>query len=100
MVWVWMGDPDLADDSKIPDFSCHTDDRFPTVGGVIIMEANYELITDNLLDLSHVAYIHEGILASEAMIQGEHELIQEGTTIYSNRWCPDGLAPPAWDHMC
>ena len=99
MLWIWMGDPDMADPTTIPDFSCHTDDRFPTVGGVIEMHANYELITDNLMDLTHVEFVHRGLLGSDAIKSGEHEISQNGTTTYSNRWCPNGLAPPAWDHM-
>lgn len=99
MVWVWMGQKELADPNQIPDFSCHEDSRFPTVKGVIEMAANYELITDNLMDLTHVEYVHEGILGSEAIKRGEHEMVQNGTTIYSNRWCPNGDAPPAWDAM-
>jgi vanillate O-demethylase monooxygenase subunit len=94
-----MGDPAMADPATIPDFSCHTDDRFPTVSGVIEMHGNYELITDNLMDLTHVEFVHQGILGSEAIKLGEHEISQDGTTVYSNRWCPNGLAPPAWDAM-
>jgi phenylpropionate dioxygenase-like ring-hydroxylating dioxygenase large terminal subunit len=97
MLWIWMGDPELADPARIPDFSCHTDDRFPTVKGVIEMHGYYELITDNLMDLTHVEFVHAGILGSEAIKRGEHQVLQTGTTIWSNRWCPDGLAPPAWD---
>lgn len=99
MLWIWMGDPDYADPDAIPDFSCHTDDAFPTVKGVIEMHGYYELITDNLMDLTHVEFVHEGILGSEAIKRGEHHMAQSGTTIWSNRWCPDGLAPPAWDAM-
>jgi phenylpropionate dioxygenase-like ring-hydroxylating dioxygenase large terminal subunit len=97
MLWIWMGEAEHADPNTIPDFSCHTDDRFPTVKGVIEMDGYYELITDNLMDLTHVEFVHEGILGSDAIKRGEHQVHQTGTTIYSNRWCPDGLAPPAWD---
>ncbi|MGE0485322.1 MAG: Rieske 2Fe-2S domain-containing protein [Gammaproteobacteria bacterium] len=99
MLWIWMGDEAHADPATIPDFSCHTDDRFPTVKGVIEMRGYYELITDNLMDLTHVEFVHEGILGSEAIKRGEHHVHQAGTTIWSNRWCPDGLAPPAWDAL-
>ena len=99
MLWLWPGNPEAADPDKIPDFSCHTDDRFPTVKGVIEMHGYYELITDNLMDLTHVEFVHEGILGSDAIKRGEHQVLQTGTTIWSNRWCPDGLAPPAWDAM-
>ncbi len=97
MLWIWMGDAAYADPATIPDFSCHTDSRFPTVKGVIEMHGYYELITDNLMDLTHVEFVHEGILGSEAIKRGEHHVHQAGTTIWSNRWCPEGLAPPAWD---
>ena len=99
MLWIWMGDPALADPATIPDFSCHIDPNYPSVEGVIEMHGNYELITDNLMDLSHVEFLHKGILGSDAIKRGQHEILQDGTTVWSNRWCPDGLAPPAWDHM-
>lgn len=99
LLWIWMGDPALADPGAIPDFSCHADPNYPSVQGVIEMQGYYELITDNLMDLSHVEFLHRGILGSDAIKRGQHELLQSGTTVWSNRWCPDGLAPPAWDHM-
>ncbi len=99
MLWIWMGDPALADPATIPDFSCHINPDYPSVQGMIEMHGNYELITDNLMDLSHVEFLHKGILGSDAIKRGEHELLQDGTSVWSNRWCPDGLAPPAWDHM-
>ena len=99
MLWIWMGEEALANADQIPDFSCHTDTDYPTVHGMIEMKGNYELITDNLMDLTHVEFIHAGLLGSDAIKRGEHEILQNGTTVYSNRWCPDGLAPPAWDMM-
>jgi phenylpropionate dioxygenase-like ring-hydroxylating dioxygenase large terminal subunit len=96
LLWLWMGDPALAKTSTIPDFSCNTDTTFGLVNGVIEMKANYELIADNLLDLAHAEFIHEGILSSEAITLSKLETIQNGTTVYSKRWCPDGAAAPAW----
>lgn len=96
MIWLWMGDPVHADAAKIPDFSCHEDESLACVSGVIEMKANYQLIADNLLDLAHAVYVHEGVLSSEAIRTSELETIQNGSTIYSNRWCPNGEAPPAW----
>lgn len=100
LIWLWFGEHDKIDESLIPDFSCLNDTKnFATCKGIIHMQAHYELITDNLVDLSHVEYLHEGILGSEAIKRGEHSVEQDALTIHSNRWCPDGLAPPAWDAM-
>lgn len=99
VIWLWPGDPAAADEDLIPDFSFLISPQFATVKGLIPIAANYELVTDNLLDLSHAEFLHAGGLGSEAMKRGIHTVDQKGTTIQSNRWCPDGLAPPAWGHM-
>jgi vanillate O-demethylase monooxygenase subunit len=102
MIRLWMGDADKADPAAIPDYSCHLDPELAFVGGVIEMKANYELITDNLLDLAHGEFVHEGLLSSPAITRSRLETIEKGTTIYSNRWMPDGEALPAhamlWEH--
>lgn len=97
LVWVWMGQPELADEDAIPDFSCHDNPEFAVVRGSLDIDAYYELITDNLMDLTHAVTVHEGLLGSEAIARGLNTVKSDGTTVWSNSWCPDGLAPPAWD---
>lgn len=95
LIWIWMGEPALAEPATLPDFGCHTDPSLARVSGTITIDAWYELITDNLLDLTHVEYVHAGILGSSAVSRGTQEVVQDGTTVWSLRWCPDGEAPPA-----
>ena len=99
LIWLWFGDPDQADVDLIPDFSCLVDDSLRTVGGVFTVDAHYELITDNLMDLSHVAFLHKNGIGSDAIATGKHRVQQHGTTIFSDRWCPDAPAPPVWDAL-
>ena len=99
LVWLWLGEPHAADASLIPDFSCLTDPSLRTVGGVLKIEANFELVTDNLMDLSHVEFLHRGGLGSDAIKRGKHQVLQSGTTLFSNRWCPNDMAPPVWDAL-
>lgn len=58
-VWIWMGDPVLADATLIPDtFSLdHPDWRWKP--SYLHYDCNYLLISDNLLDFSHLSYVHE-----------------------------------------
>ncbi|MGQ0700624.1 MAG: Rieske 2Fe-2S domain-containing protein [Panacagrimonas sp.] len=102
MIWLWFGEEDRCSPKTIPDFSCHLDPELAFVGGVIEMKANYELIADNLLDLAHGEFVHEGLLSSPAITRSKLETIEKGTTIWSNRWMPDGEALPAhamlWEH--
>jgi phenylpropionate dioxygenase-like ring-hydroxylating dioxygenase large terminal subunit len=53
-IWVWMGEPVLADKDAIPDFSRVADPAFAATGTTNVVKANFELINDNLMDLSHV----------------------------------------------
>jgi phenylpropionate dioxygenase-like ring-hydroxylating dioxygenase large terminal subunit len=99
LVWLWLGDPDGADEDLIPDFSCLGNARYRTIHGTIVSRGNYQLVTDNLLDLSHVEFLHAGGLGSDALHSGRHEVFQSGTTIDSNRWCPDAPAPAVWDAL-
>ncbi len=99
LIWVWTGDEDAADPALIPDFSCYSADGFETIGGVMDVQANYELITDNLLDLTHADFLHEGTLSSDAITISKLETIEAGGTVWANRWCPDGIAPPVWGQL-
>ena len=44
----------------------------------LLMDAGYELIVDNLLDLSHVSYLHDGILGSVETVKADIKLEQKG----------------------
>ena len=96
LLWVWLGAEERADPALIPDFSMLEDRRRRTIRGRLLTLANYELVTDNLMDLTHVAYVHEGGIGSDAIKDGKHQVLQAGTTVFSNRWCPDGEPAPVW----
>jgi phenylpropionate dioxygenase-like ring-hydroxylating dioxygenase large terminal subunit len=86
IVWIWMGDAALADAAAIPDFSIVGDSsRYAAAGGYTHVKANYQLITDNLLDLSHVEFLHPG-LRTEGGHAPRLELKQEGDTVWSMRY--------------
>lgn len=96
MLWIWLGALDRADPAAIPDFSCNTADGFRRIGGMFEVKANYEIITDNLLDSTHAEFVHEGVLSSDAITMSALKTIQSESTIWANRWCPNGAPPPAW----
>jgi vanillate O-demethylase monooxygenase subunit len=98
-VWVWTGAAEAADPALIPDFSCYVAPGFKTIRGMMDVAANYELVTDNLLDLTHADFLHEGTLSSEAITISKLETIEQGSTVWANRWCPDGVAPPVWGQL-
>jgi vanillate O-demethylase monooxygenase subunit len=67
LIWIWMGPSDLADASLIPDIHWIDDPAWVPSTGYHRMEADYRLITDNLLDLSHEAYVHQRTIGNDAV---------------------------------
>lgn len=61
-VWVWMGDAGMADPNLIPDLSMLDQTWRRVYVGNLDYEASYFLINDNLLDLSHLSFLHEKTL--------------------------------------
>ncbi|HUN39463.1 MAG TPA: aromatic ring-hydroxylating dioxygenase subunit alpha [Acetobacteraceae bacterium] len=100
LLWIWMGDRP-ADPGLIPDFSLLDPDSGLLVSkrDWILMAANYRLITDNLLDLSHTAVVHEGILGSEHTIRADLNVMQTGNQILVARSIPNVPAPGLYDVM-
>jgi vanillate O-demethylase monooxygenase subunit len=95
LLWIWMGDR-TPDPALIPDFSlldATPADRI-SKRDWIMMEASWELITDNLLDLSHISYLHVGILGNEDTVPAEIKVEEKDDTLYVSRWMP-GVRPPS-----
>lgn len=86
MVWIWMGEA-APDDSLIPDFGYLDPGSGHDVGrrDTLTMDANYRHIVDNLMDLSHAAYLHDGLLGNAETAWAEIEVRQEGRDIHVRR---------------
>ena len=95
LVWLWRGAPEAADPGLIPDFSMLAENPVSrTLHGYVLMKAGYEYGTDNLMDLSHIEFVHTGSFAGAGVIfAGKHEVLKEDETLRSNWWMPGVKAP-------
>jgi phenylpropionate dioxygenase-like ring-hydroxylating dioxygenase large terminal subunit len=93
-IWIWMGDKP-ADHSAVPDFSVmdNVPELHTTKRDGIMIKANVELIIDNLLDLSHTSFLHEGVLGNADTVESEINVIQEGNDIIVERHARDAVPP-------
>lgn len=66
LVWIWMGDPVLARPEDIVDFHWHDSVAWRMKPGYIHYQANYKLIVDNLLDFTHLAWVHPTTLGTDS----------------------------------
>jgi phenylpropionate dioxygenase-like ring-hydroxylating dioxygenase large terminal subunit len=94
-IWIWMGEPENANADLIPDFHWlgETDRYTMTRDATMVQDINYELIIDNLLDLSHAQFVHPTTLGNDTMATAETKTWQDGDTVYSNRMNINGPAP-------
>jgi vanillate O-demethylase monooxygenase subunit len=95
-IWIWMGDPAKADPALIEDFHWmdHPDWRFG--GDSLHVEANYLLLVENLLDTTHLPFLHPETLGTGEFARSEFEVAREGDRITVTRWLMD--KPPAPFH--
>jgi len=57
-IWLWIGDPDKADAKLIPSVIGPNDDNYFISTGTLDYDAEAYLINRNLLDFSHVPFVH------------------------------------------
>jgi phenylpropionate dioxygenase-like ring-hydroxylating dioxygenase large terminal subunit len=87
-VWIWMGE-EASEPELLPDLAPFgRREGYATVDGYLRIAANYQLITDNLLDLSHVEFLHAAFAVEDVLETSRTELLRDGNTIQSNRWKP------------
>ncbi|KHL12515.1 vanillate O-demethylase monooxygenase subunit [Mumia flava] len=96
LIWVWIGDQERADDALIPrapwlDHPDHT-----TVRGMEPLKARYQLLVDNLLDLSHETYLHGGYIGTPEVAETPitTEVDDEADVVYVSRHMDDAACPP------
>jgi vanillate O-demethylase monooxygenase subunit len=94
-VMVWMGQESAADHALLPgNFSCeHPDWRYRP--GYLHYGTPWGLIADNLLDFSHLSYVHAQTLGGTdriASVRPEVTRIQDGVRV--SRFIPDVTLPP------
>ena len=99
ILWIWMGDTEQADAKVIPAFPYLDPDADVQISqrDGIRMEAAYDLITDNLLDLSHVSFLHEGILGNDETNDAEIKVERQGDRLFVRRLMADVPAPGLFD---
>ena len=85
-LWIWMGEaaPDLG---RLPDFG--ELDNGPDTGVAYTymhMKANYELIIDNVMDLSHIDHVHGEIITTRGQLSPLVPQMRESEEAISARW--------------
>jgi vanillate monooxygenase len=94
LIFVWIGDAAKADPALLPDWSPHTSPEWTTVHGYHYVKANYLLLIDNLLDLTHLAFVHRTTLGASGPSDwlAQQQVWTEGEAVRTRRVMRD-VAP-------
>ena len=94
-LWIWMGDPEKADPALIPNWwwADHPEWAF-TCPDMIHVRCNYQLISDNVLDVTHLAYVHATTIGSSSITEFPATTEREERLVRLTRWIKD-RPPPA-----
>jgi len=95
-VWVWTGDPALADPDKIPDLHWNDDADWAGDGKLIHLECGYKLIVDNLMDLTHETFVHGASIGQRSITEVPFEVTHGPDSATVTRWMRDVDPPPFW----
>jgi vanillate O-demethylase monooxygenase subunit len=92
--WIWLGDEARATPETIPDVHWCDDPAWAVSDGYHHFGANYQLVNDNLLDLSHESFVHESTIGNEAVAQAPFTVTPQGESVRMHRDMYDMEAPP------
>lgn len=95
VVWIWMGNPADADLALIPNHPVHTDRRWAWRTMYYHLDASWNLLVDNLMDLTHLAYVHSKTIGGSPDIHfgAETKLVREGNRVRVLRHMPNSTPP-------
>jgi vanillate O-demethylase monooxygenase subunit len=88
LLWVWMGDPVSADPARIFHVEHWGDAGWGvTRGDAMTVQCNYLYMTDNLLDPSHVAWVHPDSFGGNAACESTPvEVHANESGVIASRW--------------
>lgn len=100
LLWIWLGEPANADQSKIIDYPYHRDPKnWPSKKNVMHVQAHYMLLVDNLMDLTHIGYLHKRTIGSgpsEAYAKPIITQERTDTGVKFTRWLLEHVPPETY----
>jgi len=98
-IWIWMGDPARADPAKIPDWPFHDQpDKFPHRKAVMPIQCNYMMMIDNLMDLTHLGYVHTKTIGGNPLshVNAKMDIERTANGVKYIRWMLNVQPPPTY----
>jgi phenylpropionate dioxygenase-like ring-hydroxylating dioxygenase large terminal subunit len=98
-IWIWTGDPAKADPALVEDFHWMDDPAWRFGGSYLHVDGDYLLVVENLLDTTHLPFLHPNTLGTDSFARSEFEVKREGDRITVARYVMDDLPAPFHKQM-
>ena len=95
-IWIWIGEAEKADAALVPDLWPCEREGWTFDGGAYHVKADYRLMIDNLMDLTHETHVHPGTIGQPEILGSPIETDSEGDRVFVRRWMKGIDAPPFW----
>lgn len=95
-IWLWLGDPARAEAAAIPDMHWNDDPSWTGSTDLLHVKCGYRLVSDNLMDLTHEAFLHTATIGNEAVIENPIRTRRGEGTVQATRWMIGVEPPPLW----
>ncbi|EMY34011.1 vanillate O-demethylase oxygenase, iron-sulfur subunit [Arthrobacter crystallopoietes BAB-32] len=95
-IWVWTGDPELANPADVPDTHWMVDPEWATVTHSYHFKCRADLIHDNLLDLTHESFLHKTTVGDDYIYEHGITVEVDGNVVSVDRLMPSVEAPPLY----
>lgn len=91
-IWIWMGEA-APDEALLPDWWWMDHPDWRTIpgnrGNPLYSKCSHRLIVDNLLDLSHLTFVHTDTIGNDEITRFPCRTERNGETIRMSRLMPD-----------
>ncbi|MGV7242786.1 aromatic ring-hydroxylating dioxygenase subunit alpha [Caballeronia sp. M23-90] len=95
LVWLWMGPPEHADPAAIIEVPEWGDPAWGiNQGDAMTVDCHYLYVTDNLLDPSHVAWVHPSSFGNAACEGEPLSTLENGKGVTVSRWMRNAEVAP------
>ena len=99
LAWIWMGEEEQADAAAIPDVHWMDSAGWIASEGYHRIDANYKLLNDNLLDLSHEAFVHTHTIGNEAVADSPVEVQTREGSVFVTKEIASCNPPPLYQYL-
>jgi vanillate O-demethylase monooxygenase subunit len=93
-IWIWMGEAAKADPALIHDYHWNEKPGWEPVFGYTHVKAEYRLVVDNLMDLTHETFVHPTSIGQTAVAETPITTTTENGKVKVSRVMPGIPAPP------